>query len=805
MKSFQFLAYLSILLCQNLLAQDGLHGRLEDQNNESIPFATISFMKLPDSTVVTGTTTDLKGEFQLTPSQPGNYILKFSAIGYSPWSTEEFQVNGKGFDKNFGVIRLEEETTMLDDVLLKTWKQRVKVESDRLVMDVGGTALAAGNTAYELLSRAPGVSVGPGGFLINGKSGVLVMINDRQTYLSSGELYALLESMPAENIKEIEVIHSPSAKHDAEGVAGIININLKENADVGLNGSVYGGFEYNQLQLFNGGVNINYRKNNWNTFLNVDLAQRGYVREQHQYRIFAGEERAFLDQLGEETSESFVPSLRLGADVDINENHRLGVMANLGLRKRNNNWNTLTDLGELGAGAMLHVDARNKIDDEFRNGRFNVHYTWSPDTLETSLSADLDYVRVERDQDSRFKNRYTNLVQNSEETENISNNSISSYDIYAARLDLNLPLSENSNLELGGKASKVTSASELDFYLEADTNPVLDPERSDHFKYDEKIYAAYASYANQINDTWKLQLGLRAEKTFSEANSYSMNQKITRDYLEFFPNLLVEQKLSENYQLNYSFTRRLSRPNYTFLNPFIFYLDPYTYIVGNPDLRPQFTNSFQISQSLFKKFNLRLSYDISKDYMGEVPSMNPGTRETVFTTRNMKKYRTYGATLVAPVKISSFWNINNTLVLNRELYELEINGEPLERKNYYFLAQSNHQFHLPLEIKMELNGTYRARMYYGVYNIAPRYWVDAGLKRSFLDEKLDVSLRATDIFKTMQSELEADFLGNHYRMSQYFGNRAISINLRYNFSKGNTNKQTRSNDTLEEMDRAGVN
>lgn len=805
MKFFQFIFYLSFLICQSLIAQDGLHGRLEDQNKESIPFATISFIKLPDSTVVTGTTTDLEGKFQLTPSETGKYILKYSAIGYSPWFSEEFQVNGKGFSKNFGVIRLEEETTMLDDVLLKTWKQRVKVESDRLVMNVGGTALAAGNTAYELLSRAPGVSAGPGGFLINGKTGVLVMINDRQTYLSSAELNALLESMPAENIKEIEVIHSPSAKHDAEGVAGILNIKLKKNADVGLNGSVYGGFQYNQLQLFNGGVNLNYRKDNWNTFLILDLAQRGYIRDQHQYRIFAGEEEPFLDQLGEETSKSFVPSLRLGTDLDINDGHSLGLMASLGLRKRDNNWNTLTDLGSLGAGAMLHVDARNKIDDEFRNGRFNLHYTWTPDTSGTSLSADLDYVRVERDQDSRFKNQYTDLVENSEKTENISNNSISGYDIYAAKLDLFLPLSEDSSLEFGAKASKVSSNSELEFYLEENGNPVLDPERSDHFNYDENIYAAYASYANQINDTWKLQLGLRAEQTFSEANSYSMDQQLSRDYLEFFPNLLVEQKLSENYQLNYSFTRRLSRPNYTFLNPFIFYLDPYTYIVGNPDLRPQFTNSFQISQSLFKKFNLRLSYDLSKDYMGEVPSMDPETRETVFTTRNMKKYRTYGATLVAPVELSSFWNINNTLVLNRELYELEINQEPQTRENYYFLAQSNHQINLPLEIKMELNGTYRARMYYGVYDIAPQYWVDAGLKKSFLDEKLDVSLRASDIFKTMHSEVEADFLGNHYQMKQYFGNRAISINLRYNFSKGNSKKKARATDTLEEMSRAGVN
>ncbi|MDX1471006.1 MAG: carboxypeptidase-like regulatory domain-containing protein, partial [Flavobacteriaceae bacterium] len=317
------LLIVAFLMCQILEAQNGsLTGTLYDQSEQTVPFATVAVMKLPDSTVVTGTTTDIDGKFDLKPNYTGKYFLRFSAIGYSTVSTPGFDIKGPGFTKDFGSILMKEEMTMLNEVVLKTWRPKVKVENGKMVMRVAGTTLAAGNTAFEMLSRAPGVTVDQdGNFLINGNKGVEVMIDGRLTYLNSSELATLLEGMPAENIEEIEVITNPSAKYDAEGSAGILNITLKKNSLSGLNGSVYSGLEYGKQSLFTAGTNLNYKKGNWNSFFSLDLSERGQYRDAKVTRSFPSQsEFTTYEQTGVQTRKGFVPSIQLGTDYDINEN-----------------------------------------------------------------------------------------------------------------------------------------------------------------------------------------------------------------------------------------------------------------------------------------------------------------------------------------------------------------------------------------------------------------------------------------------------------------------------------------------------
>lgn len=210
------------LITSFVFSQEGsLSGSLQDEMEETIPFATVAVMKLPDSTVVTGTTTEMDGRFEMGTPEKGEYLLRFSAIGFKSTFTEPFSISALDFQKNFGTVVMETAVTALDEVMIQTWRPRVKVENGKMVMKVEGTAIAAGRTAYEMLSRAPGVSVGQDGdFMINGNRGVSVMLDGRMTFLSAGELQTLLESLPAESIEEIEVIHNPSSKYDAEGTAG---------------------------------------------------------------------------------------------------------------------------------------------------------------------------------------------------------------------------------------------------------------------------------------------------------------------------------------------------------------------------------------------------------------------------------------------------------------------------------------------------------------------------------------------------------------------------------------------------------
>ncbi len=594
MKPYQkFLLGLAFLISPMLWSQEGsLSGSLQDQQQETIPFATVAVMKLPDSTVVTGTTTEMDGRFEMDPPQKGEYLLRFSAIGFESTFTEPFNISATDYSRDFGTVVMKTAVTSLDEVMVRAWRPRVKVENGKMVLRVQGTAVAAGSTAYEMLSRAPGVSVDQnGGFSINGKKGVAVMIDGRMSYLSPAELQTMLDGMPAENIEEIEVINNPSAKYDAEGAAGILNIKLKKNSMSGLNASLYGGVKMSHQTLFNGGFNLGYNSGRWNSFANVDLSERGVYRDQHTIRTFPGTlEYTQYEQRGLQERKDFVPSIQLGTDFDINDNNSIGAMANIMYRDRRMDWNTGSVLGNPGED-YLNIDAENGLDQTYRNVQFNLHYVGKLDTLGTQISADLDFARLNTEDFSDFTNTYSYLQSQEQNTELLNSQSFSDFDIYAAKVDFSKPLSESSSFEIGAKASKVISKSRLDFFEMLDGQNIYSPERSDSFKYEEEIYAAYLSYSNRFNDTWNLQAGLRAEQTIGEGQSATLDEVGSRKYLEFFPNVMLEQKVSDNYKLNYSYSKRISRPNYSYFNPVAFYLDPYSYVVGNPDLRAQITSS----------------------------------------------------------------------------------------------------------------------------------------------------------------------------------------------------------------------
>ncbi|WP_188442817.1 outer membrane beta-barrel family protein [Planktosalinus lacus] len=794
----------TLILTHNLFANEGgVYGSLYDENDVSIPFATVAVMKLSDSTVVTGSTTDMDGLFKIHNLKKGRYFLKFSSVGYQTKYSTDFHVKDIAFTKDFGKTILPESLAMLDEVMIQVWRPQVKVEPDKMVVNVDGTPLAAGSSAYDALSRSPGVSVSQDGeFQLNGKTGVSIMIDGKQTYLSSQDLQTLLKGMSAENIKDIELIHNPSSKYDAEGTAGILNINLKKNSTGGFNGSSYAGYRYNQQHYYNAGVNLNYKKGKWNSFFSLDIAEDGKVRNQEMKRIFNTEDpSAILEQTGRQETRKFTPSLRLGSDYQIDTNHQVGFMANLSYQKSSGNWNNSGFLQNFETDESLFIDAKNQLNEEFGNGRMNVHYEGKLDTLGTVLSADLDFIRLSKDTESRFKNRYT-FSDGSLQNELLQSSSFSDYTIFSGRIDLNIPLSETSNLELGGKASKVVSESELRFFTEAEGVLIPDAERSSVFRYEEEIYAAYADFSSQLSPTWTLQAGIRAEQTVAEGKSASVENLAKRDYLEFFPNLRLSQQVSENYTVNYSYSRRITRPQYKRLNPFLFYLDPYTYVEGYPGLKPQFTNSFQVNQNFFKKYNLLLSYDMAQDFIIEVPFQDPETNETAFAIRNLDSYRNYSAAIMAPVKISSNWNMTNNLVLAQQEYSSVIDGQKVENKQFFYMVQSSQRVKFPLNISMEANATYTGPVAYGLYSLDARFGLDIGLKRSFMEDRLDVTLKTTDILKTMDISGVSTINGNAFLLDQYFGDRGVSINLRYNLSNEKSKTQNRQTD-LEELNRAG--
>ncbi len=811
MKRFYILLTITFcsLLSNAVLAQSGLlKGKLQDEAGSPLQYANVAVMKVADSTLITGAVTDEKGQFSITSPAQGRYYLRFSAIGFKETTTAGFEIKEEGFSKDFGNLTIKEDLETLEEVTVQALRPTITQEADRMVVSIEGTALAAGSTAYDVLARAPGVFIDQeGNIQLNGRSGVTIMLDGKLTYLSARDLRTMLEGMSAENIKNIEIITNPSAKYDAEGSSGILNINLKKNDQRGMNGSIYTGYNYNGKQHgYSAGGTLNYKTGRWNSFLNLDVAQRAGGREAIFIREFRGtEENTFFDQ--DATGNFLVkgpPAVRLGTDFSINSIHSIGVMGYYATNKMNADFLTDTYIGNAPNQPDAYIDANNYTSNRYTNYTANLHYMGKLDTVGTVLSADLDYVKIQNRGFSDFLNYYYDLEQETAPTQDfLYTDTPGGFDIYSAKVDFTLPFSKERKLEVGAKASRVISDNDSRFYFNNDEVPILDLSRTNHFIYDENIYAAYVNFNSKLGEKLTLQGGLRAEQTVSEGRSITTGEVTNRSYLDLFPSLFLQQKVNENYQINYSYSRRLQRPNYGQLNPFFSYRDPYTYWQGNPYLRPQYTDALGITQTFKQNYSLVLNYQRNQDVIAELPAVIEETASTIYYIGNVDKSQNLSATAIIPVKILKSWDTNNTLLVSYNEYSMVVNQEQVLNGQVFYMLQSNHNVSLPLGLKLEANAAYLGPGVYALYRIESRWWLNMGLKKSFFDDKMDLSVNVNDIFKSQRLRIAADVgEGNYSYFDQYFRNRNLGVTLRYRFSKGAKIDERRKSN-LDELNRTG--
>ena len=787
-------------------AQTGsLTGTLQDEKSAPLPLANVSILKAADNKFVAGALTTSEGKFSIKTPEPGKYFLRFTSIGFAEFKTDAFEVTRADFTKDFGSLTLKADIKTLQDVSVTALRPTITQLADRMVVSVEGTAMAAGNTAYAVLSRAPGVFIdAEGNIQLNGKSGVTVMIDNKLTYLSARDLRTMLEAMPAENLKNIEVITNPSAKYDAEGNSGILNINLKKNTQQGMNGSVYTNYNYNfkQQHGYSTGGNINYKSGKWNSFMNVDLARRVGGRDATFTRVFYAQNKTtYFDQnaVGSYLNQG-PPSVRMGTDYSFNNNHSVGVI--FAYTKNTGKQDFLTDtyIGTAPKTPSQLIEADNISTNTYRNRTINFHYTGKLDTLGTMLTSDFDYVKITNRGFTNMYNYFTNMNNGQKVQDFLYTNTPSGFDIYSAKIDFTLPVKKVFKLEMGTKASRVISENDFQFFLN-NGSLVLDPKRTNHFKYNESIYAGYLNGSGPISKKLTAQAGLRLEHTASIANSITLKKITPNSYTNLFPSLFLQHKVSDNYGINYSYSRRLTRPNYGSLNSFKAYRDPYTWYEGNPYLRPQYTNSFSLTQIFKKLYVVTLNYQQHKDAMNEIPMLNVDSAITVYTTGNISSGKSMGLNAVAPLKIRKKWDSQNTINLSYTKNVMQTNLGEVVNDQLSAMLQSNHTILLPKDIRMEANVLLRGPAANGLYIMAPMHRFDLAFKKSFLKKKLDVTVNVVDLFKTFQYLWTTDIAGNVNEFDQYFRVRVIGASLRYNFSRGQKVEQKRRGTGADEVNR----
>ncbi|QNF34241.1 TonB-dependent receptor [Adhaeribacter swui] len=802
-------AFLLLFTCQQSLAQTAnqLTGIVKDAKGTVVPYASVAVVQTNTKAIITGATTDEQGTFAIKSPATGTYLLRVTAIGFTTLDTSPFEVNSAEFSKNFGTLTVQEDAKLLKEVTVQSMRPKVVAQADKMVVSVDGTALAASSTAYEVLAKSPGVFIDQDGNIqLNGKAGIQIMIDGKLTYLSGKELQTMLQGMSAENLKDIEIITNPSAKYDAEGNAGILNINLKKNSLTGMNGSVYVGSFHNGMSGLSTGGTLNYKKGKWSTSANIDAARRVFYRNAMFNREFNTDSSSSKQKSnGRQEDIRQVPSMRLTTDYDITDKHSVGVTANLYYQDFDSEFITRTFTSNGNPEVDSLITATNLINGQFSNYTFNGHYMGKLDTAGTTLSADVDYVMINNSSNSRFYNLYQQLNNGNSRLVLPGSDNPSDYNIFSAKTDFTKPYSKDTKLELGAKFSRVVSDNDLRFFYNVDNVNVPDALKSNHFIYKEKILAAYANFNTKLSEKWSLQSGLRAEQTLGEGNLITTNTTFKRHYLNLFPSIFLMNNISKDYQISYNYSRRINRPRYESLNPFVFYIDPYTYAQGNPSLRPAYTNSFEVTQTLKSKYIFKMGYAVTTNFIAEVPEQFPELNRTVFMQSNVKRYENVNSNLVLPIKISKNWDMNNTFNVAYQDYTIEQKERSLRNKLLSYYGQSTQNIQLPKKVRLEVNAFYQGPGAYALYRISGLWGIDVGLKRSFLNDKLEFSVNVNDIFRGQQIIGRANYNGNINEFDQYFGSRSLRLNLRYRFNKGAKFEEKNRNTNLEELNRAGGN
>ena len=781
---------LNFVHAQTSVSTGIISGKVLDEKSLAFPYATIGLLSAKDSTAIKGTLTKENGQYEFKDLNMGNYLISIYVVGYKKVFKGPYILNPGKTSYQIEAIQLSPDANQLKAVEIVKQKPLVERQIDKTVINVENSTLAVGNTALDILERSPGVSVDKDGNVsLRGKQGVTVMLDGKPTYLSADQLANLLRSMEGSAIKSIELITNPSAKYDAAGNSGIINIKLKKNSNYGTNGSVFAGAGYGTYYKANGGLSLNHRKEKFNIFGNVDYGRNKRFNSLDIYRVNNTlQDQTIFDQTSDNIRNRINSNYKAGLDYFINDKNTIGFVFTGYNSNGDSQSDVLTLIGSTPAVSDSSVVARNLSDYKYTGMTYNINYKAVIDTLGQELTIDADYAKYDGVEDNAFDNIYLNAAGQPSRTPYLFQNGTPSIvKIWSGKMDYSYPINKDMKLEAGLKASIVSTDNNYKFLNFNPDNNLWenDPTRSNQFIYDENINAAYLNLNRKFKST-SIQLGLRAEQTNSKGNSITENRVVKRDYLNLFPSVFINQDLSKNHSMGMSYSRRIDRPDYGALNPFINYVDLYTYQYGNPFLKPQYTNSFELSYSYKKTLNATLGYSHTSDVITEVLLSDTAKKTIFISNQNLATQDSYNLNISSPLQITKWWSSNNNLTVYYNKFESpNLDNAPYESGRLAFNFNTNQTITINKNTNFELSGYYVSKQVYGTLLIDQVYAIDMGLSKNFMDKKLNIKLAANDIFNLREGRITSALSSQNYVVKQKWESQIFRVTLTYRFGSSN--------------------
>jgi hypothetical protein len=773
-----------------------IDGEVINEDGEPVTFANIILFSVDDSSVVTGSYSDTLGHFSFDYALETPVYIEINHLLSETYTSENFQG-----DKTFGQITLKNASNNLDVVDITVQKKMFQQTGRGMVVNVESSPILQSGSTKDVLSRIPGVIMNQDGSLtLKGKSNILIYMDGKPSYLSLEDLMRYLENTPANEIEKIEVFETPPAKYDAAGNAGIINIVRAKGKGNGLEGSLGTRLGYGNYHKSGYNANLSYRKNKlfaygsgW--YYNNMVDQRTTA----DMRIVESNDTSHYFNSFHNVYHPFGYGARGGLDYDITDSTTIGFMVL--------HYDGESHTNEPGT---TEVSGKAREQNDFSRSITKGLYEWSGNSYNTYLKHNINqHSEIKIDADIAFRsnsnyglNENYNFLNNSNVGSRvIEQNGQTDITIFASQLDYSHNKVFNWEIESGAKYSSVGTRNRFSSNvgnsigtLEEDTNALTG------FEYTEQILAGYLTFARKIKET-SFDFGIRVENTIANGASNQSSNTFSRSYLNFFPNFAINHEINKSNTLGLSFSRRINRPNYNQLNPFVSQLNQFTLFKGNPNLLPQLTNVLNATYGYKNAAFLTLSGSLTQGAITRVVVQDEENALQEYQIINLDNIYNYSANISFPIPFYKWWttNLNGTYYYN-EIASGFAEGDILFQLHSFSINMQS-IFTLPKGFKLEWSGFYNHDSYWNIWFVEPHYQMDLGLTKSVGDFRFNLSFQD---FLNIREGNGGIFQGDVYTETTYKPeSRKVLLNVSYFFGNKKIKKNAQRKTSSEDLQNRG--
>ena len=789
-----FIAIPILLIFNDLLAQRGggfsgeVSGRvLDGATEEAVAYATVSVIDADSEELVKGTVTEDNGNFFIDGVEQGTYFLRVNFIGYSAYNTDVFTLDRDNPNQFFRRIYMGSSAQELDEVVVSEQRSSFETRLDRRIFNVENDLVSEGGTTLDVLGNVPGIEVDiDDNISLRGDENVTILIDGRPSTFTSAEV---LQQIPGNSIERIEVITNPSARFDPEGMAGIINIILKQDQNLGINGTVTGTYSRGKSDSYSGSFGVNMRNSNVNLYANYSYNNRDRISDgTGESRVNFPDTVYSFKQTDERLRNNVSHLVRGGADFFINSRNTLYASGNYRTNDRlNENILTIDYFDKIGDPTFESIRRTVGSGDGYG---YEFNAGWQKQFLNPNNSMDLD-LSYSLNTDGRGNDYFQDFYNidgeeiqdpfiQTEERDNLNR-------VFSSRLDFELELWDGWEVETGARVDVTDIDNKLNsFDIDPSTGEMTnDKDISNHFLYDQSVFAGYFSIGSQTGN-WQYKAGLRAEQTYTSSELRTTEESFENNYFSLFPSAFLSYSLSEGEDLILSYSRRVNRPSTWQLNPFRNQSDPNNFRTGNPFLQPEYTDVFELSHvKIWDQLTLNnsLYYRQTNDLIRRFITFDP-EGITIVTFENIGRSHSYGVEAIANYRPYRWWNINATAnVFGQHIEESDLT-EGLNRSSSGYRLNLSSNKTVWNGMSVQVSGRYRSGFTVPQGEIDPFFNIDMAIRKNFLDNNLTISLNARDVFNTLSFNFktveDAPIVRTRERN---WDSRVFTVNATYRFGR----------------------